>query len=196
MLQKTVALILIISCLCPAGWVFAQDGTTQSRGTIPEDLMRPQRGEAARYPSDTVIGVLGQGEASGDAYRFARDVLSAFVAESRGAKVLSAMDSASLDILFSSLGRIKPLKFRLGGGREEADGGISFLVRFMGREQGIAGELYIRRGNPASGPDGGAGAEGEAPPWQFDDLILEIPLSLDERQEGPSFDLPPYERFF
>jgi hypothetical protein len=158
---------------------------SQDRNTIPEVLMRPQRGEAARYPTDLVIGALGQGDAPGEAYRFAREVMEAFVMDSRTAPVLTAVNSVSREALFSSLKEIDPRKFRLGSGREEPDGTISFLVRFMGREQGIAGELYVR-----------AGAAEESPAWQFDDLILEEPLSLGEMQEGPSFDLPPYERFF
>jgi hypothetical protein len=171
-------LILVGGLLSPA-LLFSQD-----RNTIPEELLRPQRGEAARYPTDLVIGVLGQGDAPAEAYRFAREVMSAFVSGSRNARVLSAVNSASREALFSSLEEIEPRKFRLGSGQEEPDGAVSFLVRFMGREQGIAGELYVRAG------------EGESPSWQFDDLILEEPVSLIEKQEGPSFDLPPYERFF
>ncbi|GHU92208.1 hypothetical protein FACS189479_00410 [Spirochaetia bacterium] len=151
------------------------------------DLMRPQRGEAPRYPTDTVIGSLSPGDVSDEACEFAREVLAAFVAETRDAPVLSAMNSVSREALFSSLKEIDPRRFRLGSGREEADGAVSFLVRFIGREQGIAGELYVRAGETENNEDS---------PWQFDDLILEEPLSLDERQEGPSFDLPPYERFF
>jgi hypothetical protein len=176
-----LALVLVLSCLC-----FAEDGAAPARSTIPEALRRPQRGEALRYPTDTVIGVLGQGEIPYGAYRFARSVLNAFVAGSRDDKALSAANGASLAALFSGLEKIKPHKFRLGSGREEADGAISFLVRFMGREQGMVGELYVRAGEEA----------GEELSWQFDDLILEDPLGLDEKQEGPSFDLPPYERFF
>jgi hypothetical protein len=162
---------------------------TQDRTTIPEVLMRPQRGEAPRYPTDVIIGVLSQGNIPNGAYRFARDVMTAFVTGARNTAALSAASSVSREALFSSIEKVKPRKFRLGSGREEADGAISFLVRFMGREQGITGELYIRAAEAAEG-------EKEVPPWQFDDLILEDPLSLDEKREGPSFDLPPYERIF
>jgi hypothetical protein len=136
---------------------------------------------------DLVVGALDQGSVPDGAYRFAREVMEAFAAEARSAPVLSAVNSVSREALFSSLKEIDPRKFRLGSGREEADGAISFLVRFMGREQGIAGELYIRTAEAAAGEDH---------PWQFDDLILEEPLSLEEGQEGRAFDLPPYERFF
>jgi hypothetical protein len=199
MLRRIIVLtlILILTCLC-----FAEDGTGV-RSTIPEDLRRPQRGESPRYPVDTAIGVLDRGEIPNGAYRFALEVLAAFIADSRNARVLSAANSVSREALFSSLEKIKPRKFRLGSGREEADGAISFLVRFMGREQGIIGELYIRTGELRSSgeqsfeaPETTAVPEGETSLWQFDDLILEDPLSLDEKQEGPFFDLPPYERFF
>ncbi len=43
-----------------------------------------------------------------------------------------------------ALSVVNPRYFRLGSGREEPDGSVSFLVRFAGREQGITGELYIR----------------------------------------------------
>jgi hypothetical protein len=42
------------------------------------------------------------------------------------------------------LDAINPQFYRLGSGREEPDGSGSFLVRFVGRGQGIIGELYIR----------------------------------------------------
>ncbi|GHV55473.1 hypothetical protein AGMMS49579_18430 [Spirochaetia bacterium] len=187
----------------------------QDRSTIPEVLMRPQRGEAPRYPIDVVIGALDQGDVPEGAYRFAREVLAAFVAGTQNAPVLSAMNSVSREALFSGLKEIGSRKFRLGSGREEADGTISFLVRFMGREQGIAGELYIRRETVDRGSDAQVSqgeinpeevkeeefaAEPAAPPqapsWQLDDLIFEDTLSLGEIREGSSFDLPPYERFF
>jgi hypothetical protein len=121
----------------------AGEGDTY-RGSIPEILMRPQRGEAPRYPVDTVIGPLGRGEASEAAYLFARKVSAALTAGNRNDSSLQGMNSVSLEAFISELSGINPLAWRLGGGREEPDGAVSFLVRFLGRERGITGELYIR----------------------------------------------------
>jgi hypothetical protein len=188
MLKGIAVFTLIIGFLCPAG-VFAQSEAVESRDrtSVPEILRRPQRGEAPRYPIDLVIGSLNQAEVSDRAYRFAQDVLGALTRGNRDAPAFSAMNSVSREAIFSSLTGINPRTYRLGSGREEADGAVSFLVRFMGREQGIAGELYIR-------PD--EAGEDQGPRWQFDDLILEEVRNLNETAEGAPFDFPPYERFF
>ena len=117
---------------------------TANRGSIPEELLRPRREEAPRYPVDTVIGPLGQGEASQEAYRFARQVAAALLAGNSDASSLSAMNRVLLESYMSTLNAINPRNFRLGSGREEPDGAFSFLIRFIGREQGISGELFVR----------------------------------------------------
>lgn len=115
-----------------------------SRGAIPEALLRPQRGETPRYPVDTVIGPLGRGEASAEAYLFARKVAAALLAGNKDDANLQAMDSVSLEAFISAIAAVSPRNYRLGSGREEPDGAVSFLIRFLGREMGITGELYIR----------------------------------------------------
>jgi hypothetical protein len=117
---------------------------------------------------DTVIGPLGRGETSEAAYLFARKVSAALTAGNRNDPSLSAMNSVSLEAFISELSGIKPLVWRLGGGREEPDGAVSFLVRFLGRERGITGELYIRPRSfePAGDSprqEAGAAEESEAP---------------------------------
>jgi hypothetical protein len=206
---RPIFLLILIGGLLSPAVLFSQEDPgpaieARNRSTIPEILIRPLRGEAARYPMDMVIGALNQGDVPAESYRFAREVLRAFAAGNRDAPVLSAVNSTFREALFSSLGAVEPRKFRLGSGQTEPDGAISFLVRFMGREQGIAGELYIRTeipeivppGEPEEGEEEVKEAAAKIPSWQFDDLILEEPLSLDKGQEDPSFDLPPYERFF
>jgi hypothetical protein len=167
------------------------------RHTIPDLLRRPQRGEAPRYPTDTVIGSLERGDVPVAAYSFAREVLAALLMESENAASLAAMNGADREKVFSDLGEINPRKFRLGSGREEADGAISFLIRFMGREKGISGELYVRAGlPPAAGDTEDGELQDDRPVWRLDDIILEEERSLDETVEGPVFNFPPYERFF
>jgi hypothetical protein len=143
------------------------------------------------------IGSLNRGDIPAAAYEFAREALGALVAANTEAPALAAMNSADREKIFSDLGRISPRKFRLGNGREEADEAVSFLVRFIGREKGITGELYVRRALASDGEteETVQNRNGEAG-WRIDDLILEEERGLDEVVEGPSFDLPPYERFF
>jgi len=114
------------------------------RGSIPEELLRPRKGEAPRYPIDTVIGPIGQGKASAEAYGFARRVAAALLAGDMNAPVLSAVSKVFIEGYMSALNVVNPRFFRLGSGREEPDGSVSFLIRFAGREQGITGELFIR----------------------------------------------------
>jgi hypothetical protein len=184
--------------LCFAG-LAAQDAPeagNADRQTIPEILRQPHRGEAPRYPVDTIIGSLDRGDVSAAAYTCAREVLAALIGGNKEAPVLSAVNSEDLEKNFSDLGKIGPRKYRLGKGREEADGAVSFLVRFIGREKGIVGELYVRSMVIANQEAAEDVQRQEETVWRLDDLILEEERGLDEVIEEPSFDFPPYERFF
>jgi hypothetical protein len=130
-----------------AGSAFSQNNAADDflqRGSIPEELLRPRKSEAPRYPIDTVIGPIGQGKASTEAYGFARRVAAALLEGNMDAPVLSAANKVFLEGCMSALNVVNPRFFRLGSGREAPDGAVSFLVRFAGREQGITGELFIR----------------------------------------------------
>jgi hypothetical protein len=150
-------------------------------GTVPEALRIPQRGEAPRYPKDAVIGELGRGGAPEEAYYHARLCLEALLSGNREAAPLLKENKALIDRLFEELEPIEPRQFRLGGGREEDDGTVSFLVRFLGREKGKAGELFLL-------------SKGET--WLIDDLLLEEEQDLAEIREAYRFDFSPYERFY
>jgi hypothetical protein len=215
--------------LLAAGMVFAQKSETpgtasMSRGSIPEELLRPRRGEAPRYPVDTVIGPLGQGKAPDEAFAFARRAAAALAAGRANDPSLSAINSVLLEGYLSALGTVEPRSFRLGGGQEEADGAVSFLVRFIGRELSVTGELFIRYGEKPPEPPPVPGvvdaaeaaeiteaAEAEAvsapadvvpataaKAWRLEELILEESRSREsENEEGRHrFDFSPYERFF
>ncbi|MDR1251737.1 MAG: hypothetical protein LBK62_06175 [Treponema sp.] len=199
-----------------------EETLTISRGSIPEALLRPQRGEAPRYPFDTVIGALGQGEAPREGYLFARQTAAALVGGNMNAAGFAGVNRVLLESYLSALSVISPRTYRLGSGREEADGAVSFLVRFVGREQGITGELYVRLQEQPSEPPVAEGAPeavegtspvegtGEAegaveaarPParrvWVFEELILDEPRSREseDRETQHRFDFSPYERFF
>ncbi|GHU57798.1 hypothetical protein FACS189444_0470 [Spirochaetia bacterium] len=161
--------------LWAAGMAYSQD--IYSDETIPEIIRRPQQGEPLRYPQDVVIGSLGRGKASEEAYQHARNVLGALLDDNRTSSYLAGIDKGLLE----DLAAIFPLKYRIGGGRGEPDGSTSFLFRFMGRDMEIAGELYLRQGDAT---------------WQVDDIIMEEGRELTLGGKTPNFDFPPYERVF
>jgi hypothetical protein len=155
-----------------------------NQSSIPEALRQPQRGdETARYPRDAVIGELGQGAASEDAYRYARNLLQGALSLNRESTLLVGASPSQLEELFAGLEPLAPQQYRLGGGREEADGSTSFLFRFMGRDMSMAGELYIRFSDDA---------------WKLDDIIVEEARALSDGglMNTYKFDFSPYERFF
>jgi hypothetical protein len=143
-----------------------------------------------------IIGSLERGNVPAAAYARAREVMGALIGGNKEAALFSVMNSEDLGKIFSDLGKIGPRRFRLGKGREEIDGAVSFLVRFIGREKGMVGELYVRPELSSEEGSEAAVQDQERVIWRFDDLILEEERRLDEVVEGPSFDLPPYERFF
>jgi len=166
---------------------------TLSRGSIPEALLRPARGETPRYPVDTVIGELGRGRASESAFAFANSICEGLLSGDNAHASLSTINSKLREGYLATIEIIGPLKYRIGGGREEADGAFSFLVRFMGREQGITGELYVRyrtRVNQQTNRTTGA--------WIFEELLLDEAREREiEQQESIyRYDFNPYERFF
>jgi hypothetical protein len=173
--------------------IHAQEGGF-SRGSIPAELLRPVRGEAPRYPVDMVIGVLGQGNSSDDAYSFANSVARALLARNMNTPVFSGISSNFPDNYSALLAAVDPRGYRLGGGREQADGSVSYLVRFIGRNQAVTGELYIRYITQA--PDNAKDAANKNE-WVFEELILEEAKSREEEKKSSHrYDFLPYERFF
>jgi hypothetical protein len=140
-------IVSIVLFFLLTGNIFSQDRGTDEfhlRGSIPEELLRPNRNEAPRYPMDTVIGPIGQGQTQRDAYNFARRVAAALLEGNPNAAVLATVNRVFLESCLNALDVISPRFFRLGSGRTEPDGSVSFLVRFVGAFQGITGELFIR----------------------------------------------------
>ena len=167
---------LLVILLLTNRIIYSQEEVRDSPRTIPNMLRRPDRGEAPRVPRDLVIGDLGQGDAPGGAYQFARNLISTLVGGSREASGLSQSNIDNIEA-------IRVRNFRIGGGRIEPDGSISFLVRFIGPEESITGELFLRQGE-------------EDERWRLDDLILEERRLLREIRDNYRFDFTPYERFY
>jgi len=167
-----------------------------ARGSIPAELLRPGRGESARYPIDIVIGELGQGKAPAAAYLFANSISQGFLSGTPGHPSLSSVNPEVRDKCLKTLSHISPRIYRIGGGREEPDGTVSFIVRFVGRDYGITGELYIR--NTVSRLEGKAGEDTQSGSWVFDELLLDEAKSRETELEEASkyINYLPYERFF
>jgi hypothetical protein len=184
---------------------FGQD-VDFNRGSIPEELMRPKKGEVIRYPVDTVIGELGQGSTSDEAYSFAKSVAMGLLSGRMEHPGIATVSSVLRESYLSVLETVEPRNYRLGGGREETDGAVSYLVRFIGKEYGITGELFIRLVRKRTErKKEAADAETEAvveyvttTNWVFEELILEEVKSWDVEQKETlhRFDFSPYERFF
>ena len=169
-----------------------QDGRP-FRGSIPEELLRPGRGEAPRYPIDIVIGELGRGSASNDAFLFANTIGAGLISGQMEHPALVSVNSVIRESYLSSLAVIDPEVFRIGGGREEIDGAFSFLIRFLGKEKGITGELYIRYKIDRNSE--GSSAESN---WVLEELLLEEAKDREVvfQEVMNRNDYIPYERFF
>jgi len=169
------------------------------RGSIPEELLRPKQGEAAHYPVDIVIGDLGRGSAPDAAYSFAKSIAAGLVSVNMEHPGLAGISADLRADYLAELQNIYPLNYRIGGGREEADGAVSFMIRIMGRESGIVGELFLRYVTRQIKPDNEESEVRTAGSWKFEDLIFEEARSREEekKQEASQrFDFSPYERFF
>jgi len=180
---KTACFFLAL-CLIAGNLVSQDVGDT----TVPEALRRPERGEAPRYPKDLVIGDLGQGEVSEGAYNYARNILTALTAGNRNAQILANSGFSFTESMFDSIRSIRPRDSRLGGGRYEPDGCVSFLLRIIGPSESITGELFVRQADALDST--GAGR------WLLDDLILEGKRTLTNIRDSYRYDFSPYERFY
>jgi len=164
--------------LCIFSQMIASQETAVSVVPVPEELRRPERGEAPRYPEDLVIGEIGQGSAPLGAYLFAQELISALA---RNAPVVERFSSVISEDVFEEIGSLNTRSYRIGGGRNEPDGSVSFLVRFIGRTESITGELFVRS---------------ETTGWLLDDLLLERKIPLSDIRDEYRYDFSPYERFF
>jgi hypothetical protein len=215
--MRTVPLYCALAIIL---FVFLTTSAGEGAGLLPDSLSRPQKGEAARYPEDMIIGELGSGEAPEDAYAYVKETLGSFLGQRQEAEGVSGdvwqRTKASIDA-------VSPQKFRLGGGREETDGNTSFIFRFVGRERWIVGEIYVRfqdaapvatqketvaqddemaetgTPEPATPPDENitpAEIKYTQAGWRVDDIMLDDPKQIGESGVVYQYDFSPYERFF
>lgn len=174
--------LLLPALLLVTALSFAQNGEDVSfGGVVPEILLRPTRETEWVYPVDAVIGPLGGGEVSDAANAYARGVLRDLMRQNSEAKTLKDLAPDLLKEAMTKLGEAEPRKVRSGGGREEPDGSVSFLFRFIGSEKELSGELYIRDV---------AGA------WKTEDIIFEPPKNISSGSDSVNSTFTPYERFY
>ncbi|MDR2313529.1 MAG: hypothetical protein LBE02_03265 [Spirochaetaceae bacterium] len=158
----------------------------ESPSTLPRELLRPQYGEEPRFPRDYVIGDLGQGDAPEGAYQTARRFLADLASGNLKAGTLPEQKQISV---LERIGGLGLRTWRIGGGRVESDDSVSFLIRFLGREKSVTGELYLWQEENNAAETG--------VPWKIDDIVLEAPRNLAEGKYSPQgADTTPYERFF
>jgi len=195
------------ACLLLGLSFFSQMLVAQENGfsvvPVPETLRRPERGEAPRYPEDLVIGELGQGRAPIGAYQFAQELLSALARSRNDAPIVQRSSSLITESVFEEISAINTRSYRIGGGRTELDGSVSFLVRFIGRTESITGELFVRFETPralatalGTGEDSEEPVRQEGARWLLDDLILEEKVPLSSLRDDYRYDFSPYERFY
>jgi len=197
---RTACILLGLLLLSYGGFAQNEDSAWGGQsGTIPESLRRPELGEAPRYPTDVVIGALGQGNSPAGAYQYARNLCAVLLSGNKDTEIIKESGSVLTESMLEELSGINPRTYRLGGGRIEADGCVSFMVRFLGAGESITGELYLRQADsPANSDDTvsaetGEGGEGK---WILDDLILEDKRELTEIRDSYRYDFSPYERFY
>jgi len=169
---------------------------SQNLGSIPAELLRPARGETPRYPIDIVIGELGRGNASAAAYSFADSVGTGLISGQMDHQALSSINSNTRENYLSALSRINPASFRIGSGRNEPDGSVSFLVRFIGRDRYITGELYIRYVTRQIRDEDGETRTNAS--WILEDLLIDDPKNRESISDEADRrnDFYPYERSF
>jgi hypothetical protein len=119
--------------------LFAQNADSSA---IPQELLRPRYGEEPLFPKDYVIGELGRGDATEETYRMAREIVAGLAAGNGNIDRVVFPDYKRMAAL-DKLTALGVRSWRVGGGRSEGGGVYSFLVRFLGREKSITGELYL-----------------------------------------------------
>ena len=194
-----------ITCLILGLFLLAQAAFSQESSStelVPNVLRTPERGEAPRYPNDLVIGELGRADAPEGAYLLAQSIVSAITDGRRNAQALTESGYSIAESVFEEIRGIRPRYYRLGGGRIEPDGCVSFLVRISGSQESITGELFLRRAEAdeiggsetLSEPEGRSSQS--AGRWLLDDIIFEDKRTLTDIRDSYRYDFSPYERFY
>jgi hypothetical protein len=144
------------------------------------DPFLPTGSEAVRLPQDFVIGKIGDEGVGANAYHFAFDFLSSLARSEEVKRFYTDRGRQEAESIAPILAPLLPASVRVGSGSAEGEGGVSFLIRFVGKERSVTGELHLIRSSSA---------------WLVDELILDEPVS-DYGADGTArFDPFTYTRF-
>ena len=212
--------ILILFCFLLVGQTDepisenAAPAISMGKTPLPPELLRPRYGEDPLFSRDYVIGKMGRCDASEESYRYARLIVAGLAAGDGKTEGVQFSEQKRLYVK-QGIGSLGTRAWRVGGGRVEPDGSVSFLIRFLGRANSVTGELYLRKEEPKAETEEaekeaallgeeiktetGAAAEKEDSEeedvktrvkeetifWLVDDVLLEPPRSLAEGKFGP-----------
>jgi hypothetical protein len=186
---------VILFCILFVAQIDKPNSTFRTGGIdqLSPELLRPRFGEPPHFPKDYVIGVLGRCDAPEESYRYARFLVAGLAG--RNDTTEEGLNLSSIQFpeqkrlsIRQSIADLGIRSWRVGGGRVEPDGSVSFLIRFLGREKSVTGELYLRK--EEQDPEKGF-------LWHVDDILLESPRQLSEGKFSPAgADMTVYERFF
>jgi len=193
--------IIILFCFLLVGQAAGPAGeygapiNSRGRDLLPPELLRPHYGEEPCFPRDYVIGELGRCDASEESYRYAKLITANLVFGNKKTPGVGFSEQKRLSAA-QSIGSLGTRSWRVGGGRVEPDGSVSFLIRFLGREQSVTGELYLRKEEPGTRAEE-EDTDADTIFWRVDDVLLEKPRSLGEGKYSPGgAEMAAYERFF
>lgn len=148
--------------------------------TARPDTAIPSPGEAIRPPRDYAIGPLGSPGDHVESYRAAVDYCRALAAGTLAADAFHRDGAASAAMLKTELSVLGPgIESRVGSPATPQAGSVSYLVRFLGAESSLSGEIQLR--------------VDDAGHWLVDALFLDYPSPLSA--DGASFDPLVYKRF-
>lgn len=143
------------------------------------DLSIPTGSESPRLPRDYLIGQLGAEDGKAAPYREAAAILEELASGKTAGRRFTKNGEAGLSEIverLSSLGSAASV--RIGSPVPEGDGGVSYLIRFVGKDASLSGELRLEPSENGS--------------W----LVDFIALDFDEAAVGASgFDPLSYKRF-
>lgn len=152
-------------------------------GIVPESIRRPDFNVDPVYPRDVSIGALGRGSAQPEAYNYSRRVLTDLWQAKKTSELLTTIPSKIVDNIVITIEKTAPGKFRVGGGKEGVDGSVSFVFRFIGREEELSGAIYLREQKDGT--------------WKLEDIIFDEPRGLEEaKQNDNPYLWLPYDRFY
>lgn len=153
---------------------------------IRGDLIIPSLGEAARYPSDFLLGPLLTRADHTEAYEYTATVLRSLVsaATARNSQetvtIHNITDTAKMESAVHVLSELDVRLFRIASGHQDSEDDFSYTIRFIGSEKAITGSIYLRIHESR---------------WILDDIQLDPAVNLHDERGVSYFDPFIYTKF-